>query len=54
MVNNSRICTRRGLLASGLRVHKMRSGTITVRDQYETFSRWKGNQRGNSMISTGM
>jgi hypothetical protein len=32
----------------------MNKGTMTVRDQYETFSIWKGNQRGSSMISTGM
>src|SRR3546814_7807249 len=30
------------------------SGAITVRDQYDTFDRWKGNQRGSSMISTGI
>ncbi len=32
----------------------MNSGTITVRDQYDTLSMLKGNQRGISMISTGM
>ena len=30
------------------------SGTITVRLQYEILSRWNGNQRGSSMISTGI
>ena len=30
------------------------SGTRTVRDQYEIFSMWKGNQAGSSMISTGI
>ena len=30
------------------------SGTITVRDQYDTFERWKKNQRGRCMISTGI
>ena len=28
----------RGLAALGFRVHKINSGTITVRDQYETLS----------------
>ena len=46
--------TPRGFFASGLRVQRMNSGTITVRDQYDTLSRWNGNQRGSSMISTGM
>ncbi len=27
---------------------------MTVRDQYETFERWKKNQRGRCMISTGI
>jgi hypothetical protein len=44
----------RGLSALGLRLIKIRSGAITVRDQYETFDRWKGDQRGSSMISTGI
>ena len=26
----------------------------TVRAQYDTFDRWNGNQRGSSMISTGI
>ncbi len=30
------------------------SGAITVRDQYDTLVRWNGNQRGSSMISTGI
>ena len=27
---------------------------MTVRAQYEILSRWNGNQRGSSMISTGI
>ena len=27
---------------------------MVVRDQYDTLLRWKGNQRGRSMISTGI
>ena len=27
---------------------------MTVRAQYDTLSRWNGNQRGSSMISTGI
>ena len=38
------MCTSRGFLARGLRVHRMNSGTMTVRDQYDTLSRWNGNQ----------
>ena len=33
---------------------RIRSGTITVRDQYETLPIWKGDQRGSNMISTGI
>src|SRR3546814_18334822 len=52
--NSSRIDTPRGLAARGLRSMTTSSGAITVRDQYDTFDRWKGNQRGSSMISTGI
>ncbi len=31
-----------------------RSGTITVRAQYDIFDRWIGNQRGRRISSTGM
>ena len=30
------------------------SGTITVRDQYDTFDRWNGNHSGRCMISSGI
>ncbi len=30
------------------------SGTITVRAQYETLSRWNGNHFGSSITSTGI
>ena len=30
------------------------SGTMTVRLQYDILSIWNGNQRGSSMISTGI
>ena len=33
---------------------KTSSGTSTVRAQYDTFERWNGNQRGSSIISTGI
>src|SRR6266849_10240526 len=39
---------------TGLRSMTTRSGTMTVRDQYETSYRLKKNQGGDSMISTGM
>src|ERR1700722_1928281 len=48
------MCMLRGFLARGLYVQRMNNGTITVRDQYETLSRWNGNQLGINMISTGM
>ena len=35
-------------------VPEPQGGTITVRPQYEILSMWNGNQRGSSMISTGM
>jgi hypothetical protein len=31
-----------------------RSGTITVRLQYDTLFRWNGNQEGSTMICTGI
>src|SRR5262245_25994905 len=39
---------------TGLASSRSSSGTITVRDQYETSSRLKYDQRGSSMISTGI
>jgi hypothetical protein len=48
------MCTARGLRARTLREHSTNSGTITVRDQYDTLSRWNGNHFGSSMISTGI
>ena len=45
---------RRGLRARGFFAISTSSGTITVRDQYDTLVRWNGNQRGSSMISTGI
>ena len=53
-VNNSPIVTPRGLRAVGRSAISTRSGTRTVRDQYDTLSIWNGNQPGSSMISTGM
>ena len=52
--NSSGIATPRGLRARGFSAISTSSGTITVRDQYDTLLRWKGNQRGSSMISTGI
>ena len=52
--NSSRTVTPRGFLASGRFAISTRSGTSTVRDQYEILLRWNGNQRGSSMISTGI
>ena len=46
--------TRRGFAARARNVHRTNSGTITVRDQYDTLLMWKGNHFGSSMISTGM
>ena len=42
------------LRATGRFAIRTRSGTITVRLQYEILSRWNGNHFGNSMISTGI
>ncbi len=44
----------RGLRARGRSAISTSNGTSTVRDQYETFDRWKKNQRGRCMISTGI
>ena len=44
----------RGFRARGRCVMRIRSGTMTVRDQYETLLRWNGNPRGSNMISTGI
>src|SRR5262252_8837006 len=43
-----------GRRVTGLASIKIRRGTITVRDQYDTSRRLKYDQRGSSMISTGM
>ncbi len=44
----------RGLRARGRSAANTKSGTTTVRDQYETLSRWNGNQRGKCISSMGM
>ncbi len=54
MRNSSGTCTPRGLRARGFSAISTVSGTITVRDQYDTLSRWNGNQRGSSTSSTGI
>ena len=51
---SSLILTPLALRARGFFAIRTSSGTITVRLQYEILSRWNGNQRGNSMISTGI
>ena len=43
-----------GFLAFALSVQIINKGTITVRDQYATLSKWNGNQLGNNIISTGI
>ncbi len=43
-----------GLRAHGFFAISTKSGTITVRLQYEILSRWNGNHFGSSMISTGI
>ena len=43
-----------GLRARGFLFISTRSGTITVRLQYEILSRWNGNHFGSSMISIGI
>ncbi len=48
------MCTPRRLRARGRSAISTTSGTITVRDQYDTLSRWNGNQCGSSTSSTGM
>ena len=40
--------------AAGARASSTSSGTITVRDQYDTLLRWNGNHSGRCMISTGI
>ncbi len=52
--NSSSMRTPFGFFAFGLSACSTRSGTITVRAQYEIFDRWNGNQRGSSMTSTGI
>ena len=52
--NSSSIRTPFALRARGFFAISTRSGTITVRLQYEILSRWNGNHFGNSMISTGI
>ncbi len=52
--NSSSMPIPRGFLATGLSAWSTSSGTMTVRAQYDTLSRWKGNHRGSSMISTGI
>ena len=47
-------CTPRGLRARGRSAISTSSGTITVRDQYDTFDRWNGNHSGRCMISSGI
>ncbi len=44
----------RGLRACGRSAISTSSGTMTVRDQYDTLDRWKKNHRGRCMISTGI
>ena len=44
--------TPRGFSARARREYSTNSGTMTVRAQYDTLSRWNGNQRGSSMAST--
>ncbi len=53
-LNNSGTCTPRGLRARGFSAISTSSGTITVRDQYDTLSRWNGNHLGSSTSSTGI
>ena len=53
VANSSRTVTPLGLAAVTLSVERTNSGTITVRDQYETLRMWNGNHAGRSMISTG-
>ena len=52
--NSSAILIFFGFSACGFSVIKTRSGTKTVRDQYETLPRWNGNQLGSKVISTGI
>ncbi len=52
--NSSCTCTPRGLRATGRSAISTSSGTITVRDQYDTLDRWNGNHSGRCMISSGI
>ncbi len=52
--NSSSMPTPSGLRACGFIAISTSSGTITVRAQYDILDRWNGNQRGSSMISTGI
>ncbi len=52
--NSSSMVTPLGLRALAFFACSTKSGTMTVRLQYEILSRWNGNQRGSSMISTGI
>ena len=52
--NSSSIRTPFGLRAFGFFSISTSNGTMTVRLQYETLSRWNGNHLGNSMISIGI
>ena len=52
--NSSGMATPRGLRACGRSAISTSSGTITVRDQYDTFDRWNGNHSGRCMISSGI
>ena len=52
--NSSATATLRGLRATGRSAISTSSGTITVRDQYDTFERWNGNHSGRCMISSGI
>ncbi len=52
--NSSSMVTPLGLRALAFFTCSTKSGTMTVRLQYEILSRWIGNQRGSSMISTGI
>ncbi len=53
-VKSSGMPMPRGFFASGFRCISTNSGTMTVRAQYDTLSRWNGNHFGRSMISIGM
>ncbi len=46
--------TPRGLRARGRSAVNTSNGVTTVRDQYDTLSRWNGNHRGRCTISMGI